>query len=108
MPPGKSKAPKVSPLVEKGTLDSELAQVALKIYIEDKDNFDLSKYTRAFFVRALKLQGPLIAEFDLTPTAFDTQQVSKKAKALISKFSSKVTCTIKRRKEAREEKAKGK
>ena len=38
----------------------------------------------------------------------DTQQVSKKAKALISRFSTKVVCTIKRRKEAREEKNKGK
>jgi len=104
----KSKTPKVSPLVNKGTLDAELAPIALKIYNEDKETFDLSKYTRAFFVRALKLQGPLISEFDIPPSAFDTQQVSKKAKALISRFSTKVVCTIKRRKEAREEKNKGK
>lgn len=104
----KSKTPKVPPLVNKGSLDAELASIALSIYKADKEEFDNSKYTRAFFRRSIKLQGPLFVEFGLTSEAFDTQELSKKAKSFINKFSKKVVCTITKRKEARESKAKGK
>jgi len=79
----KSKTPKVSPLVSKGSLDAELASIALSIYKADKEEFDNSKYTRAFFRRSIKLQGPLFVEFGLTSEAFDTQELSKKAKSFM-------------------------
>ena len=104
----KSKTPKVSPLVSKGSLDSELASIALSIFKADKEEFDISKYTRAFFRRSIKLQGPLFVEFGLTAEAFDTQELSKKAKSFINKFSKKVVCTVTKRKEARESNTKGK